>query len=149
MKLETKLFLYGVLFFVPVGLIYAWWSDGEAVGTVGIPLVGGLVGMIGAYFALLGRRIDERPEDDPNGEIEQGAGDQGVFSPWSWWPLVLGVSGAITFAGLAIGWWLSYIGIALGVDRVVNGTGEPEQSTATIVEERPSTGTDADGEDEK
>ena len=91
MKLETKLFLYGVLFFVPVGLIYAWWSGGEAVGTVGIPLVGGLVGMIGAYFALLGRRIDERPEDDPNGEIEQGAGDQGVYSPWSWWPFVLGV----------------------------------------------------------
>ena len=80
-----------------------------------IPLVGGLVGMIGAYFALLSRRIDDRPEDDPLGEIEQGAGDQGVFSPWSWWPLVLGVSGAITFAGLAIGWWLSYIGIALGV----------------------------------
>ena len=44
MKLETKLFLYGVLFFVPVGLIYAAWSDGEPVGTVGIPLVGGLVG---------------------------------------------------------------------------------------------------------
>ncbi|KQR16388.1 cytochrome c oxidase subunit 4 [Cellulomonas sp. Leaf334] len=115
MKLETKLFLYGVLFFVPVGLIYAWWSGGEAVGTVGIPLVGGLVGMIGAYFALLSRRIDDRPEDDPLGEIEQGAGDQGVFSPWSWWPLVLGISGAITFAGLAVGWWLSYIGIALGV----------------------------------
>ncbi len=35
MKLETKLFLYGVLFFVPVGLIYAAWSGGEAVGTVG------------------------------------------------------------------------------------------------------------------
>ena len=115
MKLETKLFLYGVLFFVPVGLIYAAWSGGEAVGTVGIPLVGGLVGMIGAYFALLSRRIDARPEDDPLGEIEQGAGDQGVFSPWSWWPLVLGISGAITFAGLAVGWWLSYIGIALGV----------------------------------
>ena len=33
MKFETKLFLYGVLFFVPVGLVYAWWSGGEAVGT--------------------------------------------------------------------------------------------------------------------
>jgi len=114
-KLETKLFLYGVLFFVPVGLIYAWWSGGEAVGTVGIPLVGGLVGMIGAYFALLGRRIDERPEDDPNGEIEQGAGDQGVYSPWSWWPLVLGSAAAIVFAGFAVGFWLSGIGLVLGV----------------------------------
>ena len=64
MKLEAKLFLYGILFFFPVGLVYAVWSDGEPVGTVGIPLVGGLVGMIGAYFALLARRIDARPEDD-------------------------------------------------------------------------------------
>ena len=63
--------------------------------------------MIGAYFALLSRRIDERPEDDPHGEIEQGAGDQGVYSPWSWWPLVLGVAAAIVFAGLAVGFWLS------------------------------------------
>ena len=115
MKLETKLFLYGVLFFVPIGLIYALWSGGEAVGTVAIPLVGGLVGMIGAYFALLGRRIDERPEDDPNGEIEQGAGDQGVYCPWSWWPLVLGSAAAITFAGLAIGFWMAYIGIVFGI----------------------------------
>jgi hypothetical protein len=68
MKLEFKLFLYGVLFFFPIGLIYGVWSHGEPVGTVGIPLIGGLVGMIGAYLALLSRRIDPRPEDDEHGE---------------------------------------------------------------------------------
>ncbi|WP_448629261.1 cytochrome c oxidase subunit 4 [Cellulomonas soli] len=115
MKLETKLFAYGVLFFVPIGLLYGVWSDGEPVGTVGIPLIGGLVGMIGAYFGLLSRRIDPRPEDDEHGEIEQGAGDQGVFSPWSWWPLVIALASAIVFTGLAVGWWLSGIGVALGV----------------------------------
>ena len=115
MRLETKLFLYGALFFIPVGLVYAVLSDGEPVGTVSIPLVGGLVGMIGAYFALLARRIDARPEDDPEGEIAAGAGDQGVFAPWSWWPLVLGVSGAIVFLGMAVGWWLVYIGLAVAV----------------------------------
>ncbi|WP_273654486.1 cytochrome c oxidase subunit 4 [Cellulomonas fimi] len=115
MRLEAKLFLYGLLFFVPVGLIYALWSDGEPVGTVGIPLVGGLVGMIGAYFALLARRIDPRPEDDEYGEIEQGAGDQGVFSPWSWWPLVIGAAAAVMFLGLAIGFWVAIIGAILGV----------------------------------
>ncbi|MGN8245349.1 cytochrome c oxidase subunit 4 [Cellulomonas soli] len=115
MKLETKLFAYGVLFFVPVGLVYGIWSHGEPVGTVAIPLTGGLVGMIGAYFALLSRRIDARPEDDEHGEIDQGAGDQGVFSPWSWWPLVIALASAIVFTGLAVGWWLSGIGVALGV----------------------------------
>jgi hypothetical protein len=118
MKLETKLFLYGVLFFVPVGLIYAAWSGGEAVGTVGIPLVGGLVGMIGAYFALLARRIDARPEDDPYGEIAEGSGELGEFAPYSWWPLAAAGGAALLFAGLAIGWWLVFIGVgfsALGV----------------------------------
>jgi hypothetical protein len=114
-KLETKLFLYGVLFFVPVGVIYGVWSDGEAVGMLGIPLVGGLVGMIGAYFALLSRRIDPRPEDDEHGEIEQGAGDLGVYAPWSWWPLAIGVAAAIAFLGMAVGFWLTGIGVLLGV----------------------------------
>ena len=119
MKLETKLFLYGVLFFIPVGLIYGVWSDGEAVGMLGIPLVGGMVGMIGAYFALLSRRIDPRPEDDEHGEIEQGAGDQGVYSPWSWWPLAIGVAAAVTFLGMAVGFWLSGIGVILGIIALV------------------------------
>ncbi len=114
MKVEPFLFLGGVLFFVPVGLIYAWWSDGEPVGALGIPLVGGLVGMIGGYLALVARRIDPRPEDDPEAEIAQGAGDQGAFSPWSWWPIIVAGSAALAFTGLAIGWWLLYIGAALG-----------------------------------
>ncbi|MCC2313243.1 cytochrome c oxidase subunit 4 [Cellulomonas xiejunii] len=115
MKIEAKLFLYGVLFFFPVGLIYGLWSDGEAVGTVSIPLVGGLVGMIGGYFALLARRIDARPEDDELGEIEQGAGNQGTFSPWSWWPLVVALGASVAFLSLAVGWWLMVPAAVLGV----------------------------------
>ncbi|QCB93398.1 cytochrome c oxidase subunit 4 [Cellulomonas shaoxiangyii] len=114
MKFEARLFLYGVMFFIPVGLIYAFWSGGEPVGTVGIPLVGGLVGMIGGYLALLARRIDARPEDDELGEIEQGAGNQGVFSPWSWWPLVIGLAAAVAFLAMAVGWWLMVPAVALG-----------------------------------
>jgi len=118
-RFEAKLFLYGILFFIPVGLIYGLWSNGEPVGTVGIPLVGGLVGMIGGYLALVARRIDPRPEDDPDGEIEQGAGDQGVFSPWSWWPIGIAAAAAIVFAGMAVGFWLCYIGLAVGAITLV------------------------------
>jgi hypothetical protein len=119
MRLEFKLFLYGVLFFFPVGLIYGVWSHGEPVGTVGIPLIGGLVGMIGAYLALLSRRIDPRPEDDEQGEIAEGQGDQGLFSPWSWWPLAIGASAAIAFLGLAVGFWLTGIGVVFALIALV------------------------------
>ncbi len=115
MRLEAKLFLAGVLFFVPVGLIYAAFSHGEPVGSAGIPLVGGLVGMIGGYFALLARRIDKRPEDDEQAEIADGAGEQGVFAPWSWWPLVVASGAALAFAALAVGWWMLVIALPISV----------------------------------
>lgn len=115
MKFEARLFMYLTPFFLLVGAVYAWLTEGEAVGTGALLLTGALVGMIGFYLALLARRIDARPEDDPYAEVEQGAGDQGVYSPWSWWPLVLASAAAVCFAALAIGWWLFFIGAAVGV----------------------------------
>lgn len=115
MKFNAYLFSGGVLFFLPIGVIYAFWSGGEAVGTVSLLLLGGLVGMIGGYLWLVSRRVDEGPDDDPHAEIADGAGEQGEFSPWSWWPLILSASGALTFAGLAIGWWLAGLGAATAV----------------------------------
>lgn len=116
MKIEIKLFLFLAPFFVLVGVVYGFFTHfQEPVGYLGIPLVGALVAMVGAYLALTARRIDPRPEDDEEGEIEQGAGDQGVYSPWSWWPLVIAGSAAVAFLGLAVGWWVLYIGFILGV----------------------------------
>lgn len=116
MKIEIKLFLFLAPFFVVVGVLYGLFTGfQEPVGYLGIPLVGGLVAMVGAYLALTARRIDPRPEDDEEGEIEQGAGDQGVYSPWSWWPLVIAGAAAVAFLGLAVGWWVLYIGFLLGV----------------------------------
>ena len=116
MSFTAKLFLAGVLFFVPVGLIYAALTHGhELVGALAIPLTGGLVGMIGAYLALVARRSGPGPEDDEHAEIADGAGDQGVFAPWSWWPLVLAAGAALAFAALAVGYWLLVIALPLGV----------------------------------
>ncbi|MFI2102119.1 cytochrome c oxidase subunit 4 [Isoptericola sp. NPDC019693] len=116
MKIEIKLFLFLAPFFVVVGVLYGLFTGfEEPVGYLGIPLVGALVAMVGAYLALTARRIDPRPEDDEEGEIEQGAGDQGVYSPWSWWPLVIAAAAAVAFLGLAVGWWVLYIGFILGI----------------------------------
>lgn len=116
MKVETRLFVLLAPFFALCGIVYGLLTDwAEPVGSAGLLLVAGLVAMIGAYFSLLTRRIDSRPEDDPLAEIEQGAGDQGVYSPWSWWPLVIASAAAIGFLGLAVGWWLLYIGAVVAV----------------------------------
>lgn len=114
MKVEQRIFLWLAPFFLIVGVVYGLWSGGEPVGTAALLLVGGLVLMIGGYLALVARRTDDRPEDDPYAEIEQGAGEQGVFSPGSWWPLVAAAGAAITFLSLAVGWWLTPIGVAVG-----------------------------------
>jgi Cytochrome c oxidase subunit IV len=115
MRTEAKTFLYMVPWFLLVAVVYAFWSGWEPVGSLGILLLAGLSLMIGGYFAVLGRRIDPRPEDSPDGVIEEAAGDQGVFSPWSWWPLAVASAAALVFLGLAVGWWLVYVGTAFGM----------------------------------
>jgi len=118
-SIETKLFFSGVFVFVPVGVVYALWSGGEAVGTTGLFLTGGLAAMIGGYLWLTARRIDPRPEDDPQAHIADAPGDQGFFSPWSWWPLPLAFSAFMIFFGAAVAWWVAFIGAALAAVSLV------------------------------
>jgi hypothetical protein len=115
MKTLTAIFGLGALFFAVVGVTFGLLTHWEAVGSTALLLTSTLLGMIAAYLALLARRVDEQPSDDPDAEIEHGAGDQGVYSPWSWWPLVMAAAAATCFLGLAVGWWVLYIGVALGV----------------------------------
>jgi uncharacterized membrane protein len=119
-KVETWLFASGVGFFTPLAIVYGLvtrWH--EPVGVVALGLTTGLALLIGIYLYVTGRRIDERPEDDPVGEIAEGAGELGEFAPFSWWPLPLAASAALIFAGAAIGWWLSLIGIGVGAIALV------------------------------
>ena len=116
MKIETWVFAAGAVFFTPIAVFYGVvtkWH--EPVGVVGLFLSGALALMIAFYLWITSRRIDERPEDDPVGEIAQGAGELGHFSPHSWWPLAAGAGAAITFAGMAVGPWLLLIGLPIGL----------------------------------
>ena len=115
MRVEAWLFSAGVVFFVPVGIIYGFSSHWEPVGVVGFFLLGGMFALAGGYMWLTARRVDPRPEDNPTADIEDRAGEVGVFSPHSWWPLVLGIAATLAFTGVAIGWWMTGLGIALGL----------------------------------
>ena len=115
MKVEGWLFGSGVLFFLPIAVVYGYvtqWQ--EPVGVVALILTSALALMIGFYMAVLTRRIDARPEDDPVGDIADGAGELGEFAPYSWWPMPLGAGAALIFAGLAFGWWMMAIGLGVG-----------------------------------
>ncbi|MFT4147514.1 MAG: cytochrome c oxidase subunit 4 [Micrococcaceae bacterium] len=116
MRFEAKMFIGLGIFFVPIGFIYGYLSDWkELAGFPAIVMSGLLALMIGIYLNLTVNHSGHLPEDDDHGEIAQGAGEQGFFSPWSWWPLVLGLSGAALVTGLALGWWIFIIGIGIGV----------------------------------
>ncbi|GAB7191220.1 cytochrome c oxidase subunit 4 [Kineococcus sp. NUM-3379] len=116
MKSEVWLFSGGVLFFVPVAFVYGILTNwGELVGFVALLLTGGLAILVGGYLAVTAARIDERPEDNPRADVTEGAGEQGFFSPHSWWPLALSFGAALVFAGAAVGWWLAMIGAVLSV----------------------------------
>ena len=119
MKIEIMVFGIGIFFFLPIAIIYGLLSNWEMAGTTGLFLLVGLSALVAGYLWVTSRRIDERPEDDPQGEIHQGAGEQGEFAPHSWWPLPLALAGAVVFAGLAIGWWMVYIGLAIGAVSLV------------------------------
>jgi hypothetical protein len=119
-KVEAWLFMSGMFFFAPIGIAYGLITDWqEPVGTTALFLTAGLALLIGFYLVITGRRIDPRPEDDPEAEIADGAGELGDFAPYSWWPLPLGFSAALAFLSLAVGWWILPIAVGLGAVSLV------------------------------
>ena len=73
-----------------------------------------LLFMCATYFWFISRRIDPRPEDRPDGEIADAAGEVGFFSPGSYWPVGLAGAATVTGIGLAlVQIWLTLVGAVL------------------------------------
>jgi cytochrome c oxidase subunit IV len=109
MRVEGWLFL-GCAIFFGVADVFYWALAKDPTGGTALALAVGLAFLIGFYILFTGRRLPRRPEDDIEGEIEQGTGELGFFSPHSWWPLFVGLAAALTAVGVAVGWWLFLIG---------------------------------------
>ena len=110
MKFEGSLFVGCAIFFGGADIVY-WYFSKDPTGTTALALAVGLAFLTGFYLLFTGRRLPERPEDNPDGEIEQGTGELGFFSPHSWWPLFVGLAAALAALGVAIGWWMFLIGL--------------------------------------
>jgi hypothetical protein len=110
MKFEGSLFVGCAIFFGAADIVY-WYFSKDPTGTTALALSVGLAFLTGFYLLFTGRRLPERPEDNPAGEIEEGTGELGFFSPHSWWPLYVGMACALAAFGVAVGWWLFLIGL--------------------------------------
>jgi len=119
MKVEARIFLWTMSFVFATAVAYAIWTENEygrveVAGTAALILSGGLLGISGSFFWFVSRRIDARPEDRNDAEIAEGAGELGFFSPGSYWPLGIALSG--TVAGLGLGLvqlWMVILGVLL------------------------------------
>jgi hypothetical protein len=106
-KVTGKMFAYICVFLAIIVGVY-WWTSHDPTGTAALIMATGLAGMIGFYLMFTARRIGPGPDDRADAEPHEGAGEQGFFSPTSWWPLMLCLALASTFLGVAIGWWLCF-----------------------------------------
>ena len=76
----------------PSSDIVYWYFSHDPTGTTALALAVGLAFLTGFYLLFTGRRLPLRPEDNPQGEIDEGTGELGFFSPHSWWPLFMGLA---------------------------------------------------------
>jgi hypothetical protein len=128
MRTSATLFWVITVFFFASAIAYTVWSwfyyphhALEPVGTVALTLTG----VLGAFIAFFLARTHatqngvELPEDRLDANIDDGDPELGHFSPWSWWPFMLGLSVAIGALGIAVGWWIVPIGGGLAVVSLV------------------------------
>jgi hypothetical protein len=118
-KTEYKIFGGVAGFLFAAATLYGFWTKGETgqmewIGVVALVLSGLLCTMCGTFFWFVSRRIDLRPEDREDGEIAEGAGEIGFFSPGSYWPFGIALSASIAGLGLVFWmWWLIALGLIL------------------------------------
>jgi hypothetical protein len=112
MRVEHRIFDIVAVFSFVVAIVYTVLAQ-EAVGIAGLFLTGGLALIIGTYFRFVARRLEGRPEDNPDAEVSDGAGDVGFFSPGSYWPVAL--AGAVALMGISLAFFYVWAMVISGV----------------------------------
>lgn len=113
MKTSVKMLNLLGLFCVVAAFVYGYLTGfEELVGFPALLCVATMLFMLSVYIWLVQRSAGAMlPEDREDGEIIELAGDYGAFSPWSWWPLLLGIGCALAFTSLAVGYWIIMLAV--------------------------------------
>lgn len=113
MRVTGRLFAIIAVFFALIAVIY-WFLAKEPAGTAALVFTGALGFLVAFYLLFTARRVEPLPEDDDEGDIAEGAGIQGFYSPHSWWPLPVGAGAAVIGFGLVfVMWWIIILGVVV------------------------------------
>ncbi|SIN09381.1 Cytochrome c oxidase subunit IV [Mycobacteroides abscessus subsp. abscessus] len=116
MRITGLLFGGLTVFLVPVAIVYGFMTGFEEwVGFPALLLTAIMCGFLAFFIFFTEKHHPDQPSDNLDGEIVDAAGDYGFYSPWSWWPLMLGIVCAIAVVGMAVGWWILAIAAPLAV----------------------------------
>lgn len=126
MKIESRIFEAIAVFFLVMGTIYTiathFYRTGiEWAGTASLFFSAALSLLVGSYFRFVARRVEVRPEDYDEAEIEDGAGELGFFSPHSYWPIMIAAGAALFAIGFATSNFWFAIGAVLVILVTVTG----------------------------
>jgi hypothetical protein len=111
MKVEGLIFAVYAAFLGIAGTVYWVFANDktETAGIVALLISMGLGLLVGGYLLITARRMEPRPQDLPDAEVADGAGELGNFSPRSYWPFFIAFALALAMLGLIVGVWLGLI----------------------------------------
>jgi hypothetical protein len=116
MRTSAIIFWVLAIFFILVGIVYGLLTgsyDPMGVETVGFPamlMLGLLATLIALTLTIFSKTRQNRPEDDEHADVQEHAGVQGSFSPYSWSPWWTAIGAALVFLSLPVGFWLAAFG---------------------------------------
>ncbi|MGH3498186.1 MAG: cytochrome c oxidase subunit 4 [Nocardioidaceae bacterium] len=113
MRVEALVMAAVGVFFGVVAPVY-WFLSYDPTGTSALVMTTLLAALVAFFLSVVAKQIPDRPEDRSTAEIAEGAGEQGFFPPYSWWPLFCALALAAMVTGVVFGWWLFIIGVGLG-----------------------------------
>lgn len=118
MKANVVILVVIGAYFLLSGIVYIIWNnltgaEFEATGSLGLLLSAVLAGFIAFFLNMVNRSQGGilLPEDHPTADVDDADPELGHFSPWSWWPLMLGASVGLVFLGLAVGIWVALLAV--------------------------------------
>jgi hypothetical protein len=123
MKVEAWTFGLVGIFVVAVTPVY-WFMSEDWAGTSALVMTFLLLALVAFFLLVVTKQIPRRPEDRKDAEIADGAGELGFFPPFSWWPLYCAGSLVLIVLGVVFGWWLSIVGVAVGIITLMGWTYE-------------------------